>query len=749
MLALVLLLLTGVAGIAAFLFGRPAPVCIALANSLTGPSSSAGQESLSAARIALAQANAAGGVAGRRIELKLFDDTSTAKGARGVVREIAASDCVGVLGHYLSTASLAAGPGYRAARIPALTGTSFVDELTRDNAWYFRAQTTASGQGRSIAEYLAVFQARAPVELVTSSDSFGQSFQQGFTGAYEAANYRLWTFDTIPGLRASSSHALAQRIARRGDAGMIVIGTGADHMADMLMALRRNGITNMVIAAGGAGGPEFLERFKDEPEERREPGYFSRNLSAASPLIFDSAGEQAQALSRRYREETGRVPSWVAAGSYDATRMMIEAIRRAGIASRTDTLQADRARVRQALAKMISPATGVEGLTRPLYFDPQRNIPGPTRMGTFVFGRFATSPQQMIPIERPDLLDIGDLIERGDVVRIGARHYWRQRVVYTGIDLNTIDRVDIRNGTFTADLNLWMRFVGDDTPTQIEFPALADPDLFDASDPRETSAYKLPPGFARPLGVGPEDTLTYRLFRISGDFRFDFNLHDYPFDRQELLIRFQNNRQRSDLVTYVIDTAGLRLAKVDTIAPARLDPYGGLEQWSQKGMRYFVDSRSTTSTLGNPLRFQDNAAITYAGFNAAILLERDYAIYILKTLTPLLLLVLVVFATLILPTNLFRERINIPITAILTSAVLLLSLNSQLPAVGYTVAIEYIFYAFFAVCLGAMLVGISHDALMIKDRPEDAARLAKAGSILYIATVVAIIAFIAWRYGHG
>ncbi|GGD81044.1 ABC transporter substrate-binding protein [Croceicoccus mobilis] len=736
-----------VAGLVLFISRQPAPVCIAFANSLTGPSASAGLESLAAARIALDDANDAGGISGRRIEFVLFDDRSTGEGARAIGSDIAASECVAVLGHYLSTASLAAGPGYREAKIAALTGTSFVDELTQGNAWYFRAQTTASVQGRSIAEYLEVFQASAPIELVHSDDSFGLSFAQGFTGAYQPKNYRLWTFDSNPGARAASTNELARAIVRQGDVGMVVIGTGADHIADMLMALRRNGFSGMVIAAGGAGGPEFLERFRNEPEERRDQGYFSRNLSAASPLIFDSAGEKAQALSLRYRARTGKVPSWVAAGSYDATRMMIEAIRRADLRGVAD--RRARTRVRDALAGMTSPATGVEGLTRILYFDSQRSIPSQTRMGTFVFDRFATSPQQIILIERPELLDLGALIQSGDVVEIGDRHYWRQRVVYTGIDLNNIDRLDIRNGTFSADLNLWMRFVGDDAPTQVEFPALADPDAYDPDDPREVGPYSIGPGLVRPLGVGPDDTLTYHLYRVSGDFRFDFDLHDYPFDRQELLIRFQNNRQRSDLVTYAIDTAGLRLTKTDNVVPARLDPYGGLEQWSQKGMRYFVDSRSTTSTLGNPLRFRDNAAITHAGFNAAIMLERDYGIYIIKTLTPLLLLVLVVFATLILPRNLFRERINIPITAILTSAVLLLSLNSQLPAVGYTVAIEYIFYAFFAVCLGAMLVGISHDALVIRDRAKEAARLAELGVMLYVGTVIAIIGFFWWRYGTG
>src|SRR3712207_4950817 len=88
---------------------QPTPIRIAVANSLTGPSSSAGTESLAAVQIYIDEVNAIGGVGGRRIELMVFDDASSADVARDTVQAIADSPCLAVLGHYLSTASLAAG----------------------------------------------------------------------------------------------------------------------------------------------------------------------------------------------------------------------------------------------------------------------------------------------------------------------------------------------------------------------------------------------------------------------------------------------------------------------------------------------------------------------------------------------------------------------------------------------------------------------------------------------------------------
>ena len=58
------------------------PIRIAFANSLTGPSSSAGTESLTAIRLAFDEANRQSGVGGRRVDLVLFDDASSAETER-------------------------------------------------------------------------------------------------------------------------------------------------------------------------------------------------------------------------------------------------------------------------------------------------------------------------------------------------------------------------------------------------------------------------------------------------------------------------------------------------------------------------------------------------------------------------------------------------------------------------------------------------------------------------------------------
>src|SRR6516162_10250008 len=582
---------------AAILWTRPEPVRIAFASSLSGPSAPFGTESLVAAQLAIDEVNARGGINGRPIELVPFDDASSPETARANVQAIADSPCVAVLGHYLSSASLAAAPAYKDARIPALTGGAAADDLTSGNEHYFRALSPISTQARSIAEHLRAVMKEPRVRLVHTRDSYGKSFARGFAAAYPTEQLRVFGLDVAPGRIGSMDEAL-DAAAQEPGPGVTVIGAAADYIADIVKALRRRGIKGTIITTQGAARESYLKNFVNEPEEETRPGFFSENLYAASSLIFDSAGVAAQAFAADYRTKAGTSPSWVGGGAYDAAHLMIEALKRAAVQNRSDSKVADRDRVRVALAAIDSPKSAVVGLTGRLYFNANRDIPRPIRLGFFHYGRFVTAPLQLVRIDQPDGIDLAAEREKGHVIAFEDGRYWIQGVVYTGIDIIRVSRIDVKQNSFNVDFYLWMRFAGDDeAQTHVEFPALLDRGAFDP---------------ARPKQAGQEDGLSYRLYRISGDFKARFDLHDYPFDTQQLRLHFQNTEQRRELITYVIDRFGLRLAD-DGSSQAEDGAYSGLPLWRFLGLNYFVESLSSGSTLGKASLFGAEARTEFAG----------------------------------------------------------------------------------------------------------------------------------------
>jgi len=352
------------------------------------------------------------------------------------------------------------------------------------------------------------------------------------------------------------------------------------------------------------------------------------------------------------------------------------------------------------------------------------------QIGFFRQRRFISAPLQLVHIEHPELVDTGVETFQGHVVRIDNELYWLQRVVYTGIDITYLNQVNERNGTFNAEFYLWMRYGGDDDlPTHVEFSGFSGD--FDPAKPLESSQ---------------EDGLNYRLYKVNGTFKANFDLHDYPFDSQSLAIHLRNQDHPRDEIAYIIDTFGLQLDR-PKLPDSESDAYRSLQLWRVDSVRRFVDSFSISSTLGKPGLFSTANRTEYGGFDTEIVLRRDVAAFMVKTLIAPFLLVLVVFTTLFFPPSLIKERTTIPVTAILTSAVLLISISNQLPPLGYTVALEYLFYVFFALCLLAMTTAFLSEILRHRRHQARSVAMDRAGQIVFVTILLITLVVFWWKFG--
>lgn len=131
----------------------------------------------------------------------------------------------------------------------------------------------------------------------------------------------------------------------------------------------------------------------------------------------------------------------------------------------------------------------------------------------------------------------------------------------------------------------------------------------------------------------------------------------------------------------------------------------------------------TPSALGDPRRVGAESYRELSGFLFTVDLRRRALATLSKSLLPLVLMTLIMFASLYFPAALVKEKITVAITAALTGAVLLAAVNSQLGGIGYTIAMEYAFYLFFALSLLCII------AVLLAERSRDAKR---AGTALAI-----------------
>jgi branched-chain amino acid transport system substrate-binding protein len=110
---------------------------------------------------------------------------------------------------------------------------------------------------------------------------------------------------------------------------------------------------------------------------------------------------------------------------------------------------------------------------------------------------------------------------------------------------------------------------------------------------------------------------------------------------------------------------------------------------------------------------------------------------------PLMIMTLIMLASLYFPHALVKEKITVVITAALSGAVLLSAVNAQLGAVGYTMAVEYVFYIFFSLCLLCIVSVLAAERLRVAGKAGVAVRTEILTRAIFLSTMAATI-ILAW-----
>jgi branched-chain amino acid transport system substrate-binding protein len=375
---------------------------------------------------------------------------------------------------------------------------------------------------------------------------------------------------------------------------------------------------------------------------------------------------------------------------------------------------------------MTSSQTGVEGLDGSLYFDAHHDGASPIRFGQFLHRRLRSLPIQLMAISNPALVDLTKQEHAGEIIMMGSEPFWKQRVVYAGIDVNKISSIDVTTATFTADFYLWMRYSGADDATAIAFTNASNVS-FDPTLPQVSQTI---------------DGLHYSLYHVTGDFKANYDFHQYPFDQQQLTIGLQNTRLTSDHLVYVIDSQGLRL-RIDNSSDPRLAAasFQALSSWTYQGTQYASDTFTSRSTLGDPRFFDQRTRTDYSGLQMTMTVQRKSLAYLISHLLPMALLFLLVYASLFLPLKHLGDRLTLTVSALLASAVLLLSVNSELPEIGYVVSLDYIYYIFFVLCLECIVVPMVMEWLNEQGHKVATSWLNRGLHITYPLIVIATIVY--------
>ncbi|MBT8374462.1 MAG: ABC transporter substrate-binding protein, partial [Deltaproteobacteria bacterium] len=636
-----------------------------------------------------------------------------------------------VIGHYYSATSVEAGKIYKEHGIPAVSASATSPDVTSGNKWFFRVVPDTDLQGKFAAIYTDEILKQTKAYIVYERDAYGLSLMRSFRRTAHELGLQIpniWGVDSETDKVDQLLNKITNNLHTDSNPEALFVAL-QDHEAAKLVRLIREADLGITIIGGDAIGSEtFPRKFDDFPLAKGGRQHYTDGIYASTFFIQDIGNLRAQQFNQAFKRRFGRDPDDLTATSYDAAAIAIEAIRRA----KPDyDLAQSRDRIRKQLMTFRNIETAFKGVTGRIYFDEHGDAMKPFPFGVYLRGQLISAPTQLQLIVNPGaIVDLPNKVEAEKILKIDDHFMYRTDVIYTGMDIHEISNINPRNGTFSADFYLWFRHQGDLDHSKIEFlNATEDILLNDAI-----------------MKMGMYD-ISYSAFRIKANFQQAFNFRDYPFDSHTLRIRFRHKILNSNRLLFVADHIGMQHESGKKTVKSLeeyslLDPVG---EWQLKDLLVYTDISATESTLGNPRMFHTNADtdISYSRFNVVTEIKRNAKNYVLNNLIPLFIIILLGYAMLFVSPQgpPFVARMNLGVTALLTAIVLSMKAASQLPDIGYLVAIDYIYFATYALILSGIVISIAVLLANLQHRDSLAKRLEMFGRVaqpLFVFTVVAI-----------
>jgi branched-chain amino acid transport system substrate-binding protein len=347
--------------------GEKQPVRIGFIGPVSGRNADLGAGGRNGVQLAVEQANAAGGVNGRKIELILKDDQGSVEIAKQEVAVLLAEKVEAILGPMTSGVALAVTPLANEAQVLLMAPSVATNELAGKDDYFFRTIATTRQHAKTMAKYLVGREVRRVSVLVEQTNrAYTESWSSDFKLSFEhlggvvthAVQYATGTEVDF----ANLSHELSKA---KPDA-IILVTSGVD-AALVINQLDVQGSKALRVTTEWAGSGKLIELGGDKTNGAVVPQYFDPSSTLPAFVAF------REAYLKRFNE----MPGFPAVNAYNATRVVLDGIkRRSGSASLKSVILAQRR---------------YEGLIEPFEFDDFGDVQSRTYITTVKDGRYVVN----------------------------------------------------------------------------------------------------------------------------------------------------------------------------------------------------------------------------------------------------------------------------------------------------------------------------------------------------------------------
>jgi len=287
--------------------------------SLSGAEATFGISTQNGIALAVDEANAAGGVNGKKIAVRVYDSQSKPEEAGNAALRLITQDHVKlILGEVASSNSLAMAPKAQEAKVPMITPSSTNPSVTQVGDYIFRVCFIDPFQGYVMAKFARenLKVTRAAV-LSDTKSAYSMGLSEVFTAKFAELGGKIVGTESY---QKGDTDFRAQLTALKKQKPEAIYAPG--YYSDVGIIARQAKELGINVPLMGGDGWDS-EKLFELGGSAVQGNYFSNHYSPEDP------SPRTQKFIADYKARFGGVPDSLAALGYDAARVAVEAMRRA------------------------------------------------------------------------------------------------------------------------------------------------------------------------------------------------------------------------------------------------------------------------------------------------------------------------------------------------------------------------------------------------------------------------------------
>jgi len=323
-----------------------APIVLGLVDEITGPQAEAGVLTAQGTKLAIEEINAAGGIMGRPIELRIEDNASANPTTVLAYTKLAEAGVVAVIGPLRSTQVQAASPTIAKAKIPAMIGGSDPSLTRVNNPWIFRVRPNDLYSSKVMAEFGAKELKKKKWAIVHSTDTFGIGGKNALVEALKTQGIEPVMIEGY----TNNSQDFTPIVLQIKKSGADIIGSYMTNSPDVGIFAKQ--LRQLGVNAEWIGSTSVVT-----DTARKLAGEALYGVYSVADFVID-ANEESRSYARRYKAKYGADPDLYSAWAYGGVYLLKTAIEKA---RSTDA---------EAIRSAMLSIKGLKGVEGTYNFDP-------------------------------------------------------------------------------------------------------------------------------------------------------------------------------------------------------------------------------------------------------------------------------------------------------------------------------------------------------------------------------------------